>query len=299
MSHKSVADEIDPVTAAELGHPHHQQQQQHPLHHRHQQHNTPPPIQQSVMSAAADEVLGSISGTIPESTDIAADHQQKLMNDDKNNKLAIDAEKVVAHVRARGTEAAAPDVQTPIDSNNNSNSRDEEVGQVGLKTATTVMMTVVAAKQEKDALLGEVDIKDVAEVVTFPNNGSPAVGHGMETTTTTTTSTKASPPTTTTTTTTRRRVFVADDGDAKEEQDKERKKNEEGECSGKTDDKAVQCNSAEESAIMLQDWKEMPRYLQFNPYVLTGYRPLQNVSECFASLFYFHNETFNILTHGE
>lgn len=299
MSHKSVADEIDPVTAAELGHPHHQQQQ-HPLHHRHQQqHNTPPPIQQSVMSAAADEVLGSISGTMPESTDIAADHhhQQKLMNDEIN-KLAIDAEKVVAHVRARGTEAAAaaPDVQTPIDSNNNSNSRDEEVGHAGLKT-NTVMMTVVAAKQEKDALLGEVDIKDVAEVVTFPNNGSPAVGHGMETTTTTT-STKASPPTTTTTTTTRRRVFVADE-DAKEEQDKERQKNEAGECSGKTDDKAVQCNSAEESAIMLQDWKEMPRYLQFNPYVLTGYRPLQNVSECFASLFYFHNETFNILTHGE
>lgn len=63
-------------------------------------------------------------------------------------------------------------------------------------------------------------------------------------------------------------------------------------------DKAVQCNS-NESAIMLQDWKEMPGYLQFNPYVLTGYRPLQNVSECFGSLFYFHNETFNILTHGE
>lgn len=72
---------------------------------------------------------------------------------------------------------------------------------------------------------------------------------------------------------------------------------EEGKTTG-MNDKAVQCNS-NESAILLQDWKEMPGYLQFNPYVLTGYRPLQNVSECFGSLFYFHNETFNILTHGE
>lgn len=53
-----------------------------------------------------------------------------------------------------------------------------------------------------------------------------------------------------------------------------------------------------DKANILKDWNEMPRYLQFNPYVLTGYRPLANMSECFASLFYFHNETFNILTHG-
>lgn len=51
--------------------------------------------------------------------------------------------------------------------------------------------------------------------------------------------------------------------------------------------------------LELQDWNEMPRYLQFNPYVLTGYRPLQTISGCLSSLFYFHNETFNILTHGE
>lgn len=67
-----------------------------------------------------------------------------------------------------------------------------------------------------------------------------------------------------------------------------------------TEDKAVQCNgSTGDPTLMLQDWQEMPRYLQFNPYIHTGYRPLQNVSECFGSLFYLHNETFNILTHGE
>lgn len=118
--------------------------------------------------------------------------------------------------------------------------------------------------QEKDALLG-----DDGRVATFSNNGSPP-GGGLGTETTTT----------------RRRV-LATEGD----------KGDVAEVATGTDDKAVQCNSAEE--IMLKDWKEMPRYLQFNPYVLTGYRPLQNVSECFASLFYFHNETFNILTHGE
>jgi hypothetical protein len=31
---------------------------------------------------------------------------------------------------------------------------------------------------------------------------------------------------------------------------------------------------------------------------LPGYRPLQNVKGCLNSLFYMHNETINILTHG-
>ncbi|XP_058443515.1 progestin and adipoQ receptor family member 4 [Malaya genurostris] len=48
----------------------------------------------------------------------------------------------------------------------------------------------------------------------------------------------------------------------------------------------------------LLQWKDMPQYLQFNPYVLTGYRPLQGVKGCLSSLFYVHNETINILTHG-
>ncbi|XP_063705571.1 progestin and adipoQ receptor family member 4 [Culicoides brevitarsis] len=50
--------------------------------------------------------------------------------------------------------------------------------------------------------------------------------------------------------------------------------------------------------VHLKDWHDMPRHLQFNPYVLKGYRPLQDIRGCFNSLFYMHNETVNILTHG-
>ncbi|KAM8703063.1 hypothetical protein ACLKA7_005406 [Drosophila subpalustris] len=49
----------------------------------------------------------------------------------------------------------------------------------------------------------------------------------------------------------------------------------------------------------LLHWQDMPKYLQFNPYVLKGYRPLQTFKGCLLSLFYWHNETINILTHGE
>ncbi|TDG52421.1 hypothetical protein AWZ03_001251 [Drosophila navojoa] len=48
----------------------------------------------------------------------------------------------------------------------------------------------------------------------------------------------------------------------------------------------------------LLHWQDMPKYLQFNPYVLKGYRPLQTFKGCLLSLFYWHNETINILTHG-
>ncbi|XP_013161603.1 PREDICTED: progestin and adipoQ receptor family member 4 [Papilio xuthus] len=51
-------------------------------------------------------------------------------------------------------------------------------------------------------------------------------------------------------------------------------------------------------AVGLLHWRDMPKHLQFNPYVLTGYRPLQDWAGCIRSLFYFHNETINILTHG-
>lgn len=51
-------------------------------------------------------------------------------------------------------------------------------------------------------------------------------------------------------------------------------------------------------SVLLQ-WKDMPQHLQFNPYVLTGYRPLQTFKGCMSSLFYMHNETINILTHGK
>lgn len=50
--------------------------------------------------------------------------------------------------------------------------------------------------------------------------------------------------------------------------------------------------------VELLHWRDMPQHLQFNPYVLTGYRPLQSWAGCVRSLFYFHNETINILTHG-
>ncbi|XP_037952241.1 flocculation protein FLO11 isoform X2 [Teleopsis dalmanni] len=48
----------------------------------------------------------------------------------------------------------------------------------------------------------------------------------------------------------------------------------------------------------LLHWNDMPQYLQFNPYVLKGYRPLQTFKGCLFSLFYWHNETINILTHA-
>ncbi|CAD6994456.1 unnamed protein product [Ceratitis capitata] len=53
------------------------------------------------------------------------------------------------------------------------------------------------------------------------------------------------------------------------------------------------------SPAQLQHIYEMPKYLQFNPYVLNGYRPLTTFRGCLLSLFYWHNETVNILTHGE
>ncbi|XP_055915722.1 progestin and adipoQ receptor family member 4, partial [Eupeodes corollae] len=48
----------------------------------------------------------------------------------------------------------------------------------------------------------------------------------------------------------------------------------------------------------LLEWKDMPKYLQFNPYVINGYRPLTTFKGCLLSLFYWHNETINILTHA-
>ena len=44
---------------------------------------------------------------------------------------------------------------------------------------------------------------------------------------------------------------------------------------------------------------EMPRHLRFNKYVLTHYRPPSDSIGCLKSLFYLHNETVNILTHGK
>jgi hypothetical protein len=60
-----------------------------------------------------------------------------------------------------------------------------------------------------------------------------------------------------------------------------------------------QNRSCVEKDIQLLQWEDMPKHLQFNPYVKTGYRPLLSAWGCIHSLFYLHNETVNILTHGE
>lgn len=46
-------------------------------------------------------------------------------------------------------------------------------------------------------------------------------------------------------------------------------------------------------------FEAMPKHLQFNPFVHTGYRQQMNAWECIASLTYLHNETINILSHGK
>ncbi|KAJ7313870.1 hypothetical protein JRQ81_005636 [Phrynocephalus forsythii] len=48
----------------------------------------------------------------------------------------------------------------------------------------------------------------------------------------------------------------------------------------------------------LLDWASSPPHLQFNRFVLTGYRPISTGSGCLRSLFYLHNELGNIYTHG-
>lgn len=49
----------------------------------------------------------------------------------------------------------------------------------------------------------------------------------------------------------------------------------------------------------LLDFGKAPPHLQFNKYVLTGYRPVSTAEECLGSLFYMHNELGNIYTHGK
>lgn len=49
----------------------------------------------------------------------------------------------------------------------------------------------------------------------------------------------------------------------------------------------------------LLDLAKTARHLQFNKYVLTGYRPVATAPECLGSLFYMHNELGNIYTHGK
>lgn len=219
-------------------------------------------------SNAAAVVLGSISGARPPLPPTTATAFEELINEENNNRVPTHEDRMLLnHVVPETTKAADVLMRTPIDSNNNNNSTSD------------------SDRKEKDETMDA--LSGDGKVATFSNNGSPAMGQkeGMGTT--------------------RRRV-VANDGAALKESLEKGKKEEEEEKAPKTDEAAEVegaggCNNKEKeaAAMMLQDWNEMPRYLQFNPYVLTGYRPLQNISECLASLFYFHNETFNILTHGE
>lgn len=48
----------------------------------------------------------------------------------------------------------------------------------------------------------------------------------------------------------------------------------------------------------LLDFAKTPPHLQFNRFVLTGYRPVSTSQDCLRSLFYMHNEFGNIYTHG-
>ncbi|XP_077869031.1 progestin and adipoQ receptor family member 4-like [Saccoglossus kowalevskii] len=50
--------------------------------------------------------------------------------------------------------------------------------------------------------------------------------------------------------------------------------------------------------VRLYDWAESPTHLQFNRFILTGYRPLTNIICCVKSLVYLHNELVNVYTHG-
>ncbi|XP_067170991.1 progestin and adipoQ receptor family member 4 [Apteryx mantelli] len=48
----------------------------------------------------------------------------------------------------------------------------------------------------------------------------------------------------------------------------------------------------------LLERSRVPPHLQFNPFVLGGYRPASSGFGCLRSLFYLHNELGNIYTHG-
>ncbi|CAI8027906.1 Progestin and adipoQ receptor family member 4 [Geodia barretti] len=45
--------------------------------------------------------------------------------------------------------------------------------------------------------------------------------------------------------------------------------------------------------------RELPQHLQFNEFILTGYRPPSSFSDCLRSTLHLHNESFNIVSHCE
>ena len=49
----------------------------------------------------------------------------------------------------------------------------------------------------------------------------------------------------------------------------------------------------------LLSWKCCPPWLQFNPFILEGYRCELSTYDCVNSLFYLHNESVNVFSHGK
>uniref|UniRef100_T1JHI6 Progestin and adipoQ receptor family member 4 n=1 Tax=Strigamia maritima TaxID=126957 RepID=T1JHI6_STRMM len=73
-------------------------------------------------------------------------------------------------------------------------------------------------------------------------------------------------------------------------------------CNAVTEDNDARTDVKYETPVkngaQLLSLPDVPLYLQFNRYIFTGYRPQMSWYECLKSLFYWHNETLNILTHG-
>ena len=46
-------------------------------------------------------------------------------------------------------------------------------------------------------------------------------------------------------------------------------------------------------------WQFCPPWLQYNKFILDGYRCRLSTTECLESLFYVHNETVNVYSHGK
>ena len=63
--------------------------------------------------------------------------------------------------------------------------------------------------------------------------------------------------------------------------------------------KSKPLQTSTKSTKNLLEINQIPIHLRFNKYVLTHYRPPSDLIGCLKSLFYLHNETVNILTHGK
>ncbi|CAH3167866.1 unnamed protein product [Porites evermanni] len=57
-------------------------------------------------------------------------------------------------------------------------------------------------------------------------------------------------------------------------------------------------NRKSDNNTRLQRLESCPPWLQFNKYILNGYRCNLSTPQCVESLFYIHNESFNIYSHG-